>query len=326
MLALPHGDGIFAFSDTAGANACLSIAYIMQKEWGELPLIFTNNENFLHNSWGLPVHYISEAPLIDAKKFRYVFTGTSHPESSGGFELGFIEMAQENGLYSIAFIDHWVTFLLRFEKQGKLILPDEIWVIDEVARQKAMQEGLPGNRLLIKSNPFHLYLSKFWQTGFRKKSYLQELGIGSTEKRVIVFAPDPVSLRFSMQEIGFSEAIAIKILLKVLSEVAKEPILLLIKLHPLQPKGIIEQQIVHNMASPNVEVYILEKANNLELISVADCVIGFYSNFLIESQRLGKPVIRYFPGNQDLDPMQHLTIGSLVINEEQLFLALNDII
>jgi hypothetical protein len=42
-------------------------------------------------------------------------------------------LAAEQGVRSIAAIDHWVNYAARFERGGKICLPDEIWVSDEFA-------------------------------------------------------------------------------------------------------------------------------------------------------------------------------------------------
>ena len=39
----------------------------------------------------------------------------------------------QQGVYSIALLDHWTSYLERFVRDGELILPDEIWVVDEYA-------------------------------------------------------------------------------------------------------------------------------------------------------------------------------------------------
>jgi hypothetical protein len=52
-------------------------------------------------------------------------------------------MARTAGIRSIALLDHWVNYPQRFERDGKLVLPDEIWVTDEDAMRLA-QEKFPG--------------------------------------------------------------------------------------------------------------------------------------------------------------------------------------
>lgn len=51
--------------------------------------------------------------------------------------------AAQRGVRSIAAIDHWVNYRARFERDGEICLPDEVWVGDEFALAEA-QRALPG--------------------------------------------------------------------------------------------------------------------------------------------------------------------------------------
>lgn len=42
-------------------------------------------------------------------------------------------LAHDHGVRSVAVIDHWVNYRSRFERTGRVCLPDEIWVVDEDA-------------------------------------------------------------------------------------------------------------------------------------------------------------------------------------------------
>ena len=129
MFGLPDGKGLMAFSDTAGANACLSLAFMLIQEGEPIPSLYTNNPNFITNDWGLPVNFIENSEKIPEDiAADYVFTGTSHPDSSKGFELGFIQLAKQQRMHSISFIDHWVNFRRRFEINDGFFFPDEIWM------------------------------------------------------------------------------------------------------------------------------------------------------------------------------------------------------
>jgi hypothetical protein len=54
-------------------------------------------------------------------------------------------LARARGLRSIAAIDHWVNYRERFERRGEVVLPDEVWVGDELAAAEARRcfPGLP---------------------------------------------------------------------------------------------------------------------------------------------------------------------------------------
>lgn len=58
-------------------------------------------------------------------------------------------LAAEAGLYSIAVIDHWVNYPERFIRDGRCILPDQIWVSDAHAARIARDHfaGIPITQL-----------------------------------------------------------------------------------------------------------------------------------------------------------------------------------
>jgi len=47
------------------------------------------------------------------------------------------KLAREQGIHSIAVIDHWTNYAERFVRNGEQVLPDEIWVSDTYAKQLA---------------------------------------------------------------------------------------------------------------------------------------------------------------------------------------------
>ncbi|MGI8892274.1 MAG: hypothetical protein ACR2GN_02325 [Bacteroidia bacterium] len=327
MFGVPEGKGIMAFSDTAGGNACLSLAFMLEKEGCPMPALYTNNSNFINNDWNCPVNFVNDIEEVpEILKGDFLFTGTSHPGSSGGFELQFIQSAKRLQILSISFIDHWVNFKIRFMKDAEIIYPDEIWILDEKAREAAVIEGIPIEKLTIHENPQHLYLRKYWRPKFSSKDYLHQLGIVTKpDTKIILFAPDPVSLRYKENELAFDEASALKLIVQILSETASRFVqaILIIKPHPLQPEGKLED-VPESMQLVNIKCLIIKKAQNLELIHSADIVVGFYSNFLLEALQLNKKVLRYFPGPASLDPFEHLKEILPPLDEKELYISLKN--
>ncbi len=60
--------------------------------------------------------------------------------------------ARERGIPSVAVIDHWTNYEMRFERHGRTVLPDEIWVTDEHALAEA-RRCFPG--LTVRQQPNH---------------------------------------------------------------------------------------------------------------------------------------------------------------------------
>lgn len=290
---MPGNHIAFVFSDQAGANACTALARMVESD---VRVALYSNRNYSNN---LGVDLKKQPALVGVET---IFLGTSHPASSGYYELNCLKEAKQKNIYTISFIDHWVNFKLRFtDANGETTYPNEIWVIDEKAKQLAIEEGLPSSLLKVTGNPYHRYLKDQWKSSWQGKSYLSSLNI-QPDAFHILFAPDPLSLRNASEKTGFDEAGALADLLDVISGLNDENIWLLVKPHPLQPEGVLEREI-EKANWQNVS--FLKNADSLELINTADLVIGFFSNFLLDAKALGKNVARYFPGNEEADLLSH---------------------
>jgi hypothetical protein len=64
-----------------------------------------------------------------------------------------LAMARAQRVPSASFIDHWINYRERFELGGQLQLPDELWVGDEHARERAAA-AFPGLPLRLVDNPY----------------------------------------------------------------------------------------------------------------------------------------------------------------------------
>jgi hypothetical protein len=64
-----------------------------------------------------------------------LLSGTSY---SSDLEHQTRALARAHGIHSIGVIDHWVNYPGRFQRDGGLVLPDEIWVADEDALNLAI--------------------------------------------------------------------------------------------------------------------------------------------------------------------------------------------
>lgn len=67
------------------------------------------------------------------------------------------KIAREQGIRSIAVIDHWANYAARFVRNGEQILPDEIWVVDPYAAEIA-QAAFPNVRVIEQPNLYLLGL------------------------------------------------------------------------------------------------------------------------------------------------------------------------
>jgi len=304
------GDTAFFFSDPAGARACLAAAFLLrQRQPAARARLFSNRAHAFGG--GAPSDLaVEQIDAIHPDCFEgasFVFTGTSHPESSGSFELQAIDAAERLGLPTAAFVDHWVNFRLRFESDRGLILPRTILVIDEEARGRAIAEGLPQDRLQIWPNPHLVYLAHHWRPRVDRAATRRLLGLGDEQTFVILYAPDPIKMRDPDGRRGFDETGATRDLLACLGGLGDRA-QVLAKLHPLQPTEPLRTVLA---ASPQV-IVAAGQADVPELIHASDAVVGFFSNLLLEADALKRPVVRYYPGDRASDPLAHLPFGTRV--------------
>ncbi|MCE5181776.1 MAG: hypothetical protein ABFD51_13360 [Anaerolineaceae bacterium] len=90
-------------------------------------------------------------PLSEAiKQSDWVLCGTSWQSN---LERQAIARAKAAGKRSVAFLDHWVYYEVRFQDQGVAVYPDELWVGDMEAKRIA-QTAFPGLPIVLKSNPY----------------------------------------------------------------------------------------------------------------------------------------------------------------------------
>jgi hypothetical protein len=301
------GNGLIAFSDPAGAKACLGLISILKNihKTGEYTVI-SNKEYDFYKDWDIDISIQTSFNIkLQVDKPDWIFTGTSHPESSGRFELEIIKQAKRLSIPTWAFIDHWTALALRFQDRDGFTWPDKIIVLDDHAKALAIEDGIPNDLLCIHSNPYIDYIGQYWKPSLQASKLKESIGIKDRSATVILYAPDPLSLRSEEEVWGFNEGMVLKELLEILKDIPN--VVLLIKTHPLQPKGIMEE--VNLYSDYHIPVHFINTINNLELINIADLIIGFYSNFLIEAAALQKKIIRYFPKAGELDPIKHLVIG-----------------
>ena len=160
------GNGLIAFSDAAGAKAGLSLAKILSRIAPSSKVTIVSNKFYpFFANWKLNVEVVKVLPTTLPVDIKWVFTGTSHPESSDRFELAFLKLANEKNLPSFSFIEYWTWMALRFDDGlGKSILPSKILVVDEFCKKLAIAEGLPSERLEICKNPYLDYIENFWRS------------------------------------------------------------------------------------------------------------------------------------------------------------------
>jgi hypothetical protein len=313
------GKGLIFFSDPSAAKTALAFAYNLKRFQRNIEfLIFTNKEYSFFKEWELKIN-ISE--FVDEKMFEsvdWVFTGTSHPESSNSFEIKHIKIALEKGIQIFSFVDQIANVKVRFLLNNKLYLPHKILVPDLFSANSLIVQEIPSLIIEVLENPYLFFIQQFWKSKISRTEFSNYYNFSNSIKKIIVYAPDPLTLRGVDKRLGFNEFEVFEQLINFLR--SNSNFALLVKLHPLQENR--NRFIFLKGDLTNIFIDFENKIDNLDLVYYSDYVIGFYSNFLIEASKLNENIIRYFPKNGTVDVFNHLKFGIKVNSYQELIKVL----
>ncbi|OGI11757.1 MAG: hypothetical protein A2Y40_01080 [Candidatus Margulisbacteria bacterium GWF2_35_9] len=299
------GKILFVFSDPGGAKPCLSL--IEENNLSNVIAVSDRRYSFYH-SFKTPVKIVNKnfEELIKIINPELIFTGTSY---TSNIEQQFINIALKNRIRCYSFIDHWTSISKRFKNlDGKMILPDQVWVIDERAKQLAIEEGIDKDRLVISGNPYHDWLLN-WKPTINREAFFKQVGLQHINQKILVYAPDPLSNVKGKEVFGFDELSATSVLVELFK---KYPTKLkgwkiLVKAHPNQDRDKLNKIIERHKT-----FYILPEEVDINLaLFYADAVIGFFSSVLIEATIMNKPVLRFLDGLTKNDPIVGLNVGMI---------------
>lgn len=216
-----------------------------------------------------------------------IITGTSANDFT---EKHLWTEAKKLGIKSIAILDHWVNYGIRFSKYGLKdidkfdktceYLPDYIVVMDDFAKIEMAKDGVPADIILPLGNP---HFDKI----FDNFTNIQEIRtqLAREDEILIVFGSEPY-----IEDYGHGEE---KTVLKdLIKATEKMDVKIIVKLHPKESfskyKEFESEKIILN-----------KDTNPSELIKAADVVISMTSMFLIEAMILNKKIISYQPIEQN---------------------------
>lgn len=297
---------LFVFSDPGGAKPCLAL----RSELHDRKLLSVSDrvhafyENFSNKVLmfnGLPETYFNDF------KPDLVFTGTSY---TSDIEQKFIKKAKLIGIPCWSFVDHWTSLKQRFlTETGELNFPDQIWVIDQQAKELAIEEGIEHDRLYISGNPYHKWLIN-WKPKITKEAFLKNNGIDECKQKIIVIAPDPLSNVNGRSVYGFDEISALStIKLLIEQQWGKTThFLFLIKAHPNQNRERLNRVIE---GCDFLRILPADTDAN-ECIHFADLIIGFFSSFLLEAKIMNKEILRFLDADSKNDPFVNMEVGTIV--------------
>lgn len=281
------------FSDAAGAKAVLGFLSTSELEASSITLISDRKHRF-YEMFNFVVHdcciRTNEEWLANKD---LLICGTSYPP---GLELDLIDTARHLNIESVSIVDHWTNFYSRYDRNGRLVLPDTIYVIDERAKQLAVDSGLPSNIIKVAGNPYHKYL-ELWKPKKNRAEYLADLGLRDSD-RYVVYAPEPLSIYGLKSKYGFDEFDALKFINSSLELLNSIDFTLVVKAHPNHPDWFYEK--IYEILKHKKTICVTE-CDFEGLVLHSSAVMGLFSNALIEANIIGAQTIRPLPQVNDAE-------------------------
>ena len=283
------------------------------------------------------VEYEVIEQFLVSEKPDFIFTGTSADDFT---EKYIWKASQKLGIPSFAILDQWMNYGLRFSNYGVAelnqynmdkvhpYLPYKICVMDEIAKNEAVKDGLEAEKIVITGQPYFETLTK-------KMHSINQMKIKKSEDFVITFASEPITETYkedknSEHYWGYTEKIIFNDFIESLNEAIKlynGKIVLILKLHPKENPGKFDY-LLQTFNNDKITLKIDKNSDSHEVMTSSDLICGMSSMFLIESAIINKPVISIQIGLKRENPFILDKIGILksILTKEELVKNLKSIV
>ncbi|MFC1631082.1 hypothetical protein ACFL2I_00845 [Candidatus Omnitrophota bacterium] len=246
---------------------------------------------------------LAEAILVSEQP-TLVLTGTS---VGANIEREVLFAAKSRGIPTLAVLDHWTNYSQRFEdhhsgEQFKY-LPDQLAVMDQLAKAAAEEAGIPGRQIIVTGQP---YLDDIVASGARIEAEQVRQGLGvEKDELMIVFASEPQTKDYGADQnnpdfLGYTELDALALLITALEEISGQisrELVLVVKLHPRETPDLLEPLLKQT----KLKTILIKEISSRDLMVAAEVVTGMLSMFLIEAAYLGNIPLSIQPGARHQD-------------------------
>lgn len=234
-----------------------------------------------------------EGEIKDNNDFLLV-TGTSW---NSFIELEAIELCKNNGIKTVSILDYWSNYKSRFCVNGNYIFPDYYFVMDKLAFEEAVEDGVDSSIMRIIGTPG---LDKYLQ---KRKS-----------PKKVLFLSQPLSVLYQDDNDGYNEFDAFEGVLKACEKLG---ILVNIKFHPKESEKMKELY-----SDLSIEGQIEEIEGEF------DAIIGMTTMGLLQCYLRGKLVICYEPHlcKADKSIVNKLGVAKSAFSYEELLNILDTLI
>lgn len=200
-----------------------------------------------------------------------------------------ILLARAAGKPSAAWLDHWVNYRARFERDGTTVLPDEIWVGDDCARGIAARE-LPEVPIVQHENPYFADIRAEIAAAPALYAPLPEGELG------VLYVCEPIRehalLRYGDERhFGYTEEEALRFFLEHVDALGAPVGRILVRPHPSEQAGKYDA-VLDEFALPATT----SRGDPLSAeVAASDVVVGCASMAMVVGLIGGKRVVSCIP-------------------------------
>ena len=237
------------------------------------------------------------------QKCDWVLCGTSWQSE---LEINALKLAASLEKRTVAFLDHWVCYKERFERDAELTLPHEIWVNDVYAK-KIAAAIFTGMKISKKKN----YYFEDLKTILANDSLLNE-GDAEHKGKSVLYICEPLSVQALKQYgdaryWGYTEQEALEYFLLNRDVIDPEINKIALRLHPAESPGKYDNIIA---SYPGL---MKTGGNNslLNEITESDILVGCESMAMVVGLLAGKRVVSCIPPGGKPSELPHIEIENL---------------
>ncbi len=242
-------------------------------------------------------------------KCNWVLSGTGWESN---FERKAISNAKNLGIKTVVFLDHWVNYIERFDENGSMILPDQIWVGDKEAERiaKNLFHTVP---ITLKSNPYF--------DDLRKKINEFERSTFEKNEDNFLFVCEPIADHAfkkyrNKRHWGYTEHEALLFFIKNISRLSNNIKSIIIRPHPSE--NINKYNWINSHS--DLPIKFGGKKSLLDEILESNIVVGCESMAMVVAILAKKRVISAIPPGGRTCQLPHLNIEKLnLLNKNKVF-------
>ena len=297
---------ILAFAREVGGAAAIApvCQAMLQNMWDVLLLAKDYGLGFFVNQnlrcLDFPSFDLSYLDTLINENFGFlpdvIFTSATSLPTLDMTERYLWKWGKKNNIPTVGILDQWQNYVLRFSGPGKheilAYLPDYIFVMDELAKDEMIREGIPKELIIVTGQP------AFDKVAEEHKAFSSQVNEIKAKLHIpdnftiITFVAESLKKDFG-DNLGYDEQSTLEFLANALDEICRRNkglhIYLIIKLHPENKHKEFDWSL---SKWPSLKKQIIEKElSSCEVIEISDLIVGMSSVLLVEAILAQKIVV-----------------------------------